>query len=57
MEASLDWREVLGLVLSRLEKLLVGVWSETRRLARLSGREEMVSAMSSLARLGLGAIV
>ena len=57
MEASRDWREVLGLVLSRLEKLLVGVWSETRRLARLSGREEMVSAMSSLARLGLGAMV
>ena len=57
MVASLDWREVLGLVLRRLEKLLVGVWSDTRRLARLSGREEMVSAMSSLARLGRGAIL
>ena len=48
----------MGLVLSRLEKLLVVlVWSDTRRLARLSGREEMVSAMSSRARLGLGAMV
>ena len=47
----------MGLVLSRLEKLLVGVWSDTRRLARLSGREEIVSAMSSRARLGLGAMV
>ena len=57
MEARRDCREVLGLVLSRLEKLLLGVWSDTRRLARLSGREEMVSAMSSLARLGRGAMV
>ena len=47
----------MGLVLSRLEKLLVGVWSDTRRLARLSGREEIVSAMSSRAKLGLGAMV
>ena len=57
MEASLDWREVLGLVLSRVEKLLVAVWSETRRLARLSGSEEMVSAMSSRAKLGRGAML
>lgn len=57
MVASLDWREGLGLVLSRLEKLLVGVVSDTRRLARLSGRDEMVSAMSSRARLGRGAMV
>ena len=57
MVASLDWREVLGLVLSRVEKLLVAVWSETRRLARLSGSEEMVSAMSSRAKLGRGAML
>ena len=57
MVASLDWRGVLGLAVSRLEKLLAGVWSDTSRLARLSGREEMGSTTSTLPRLGLGAMV
>ena len=57
MVASLDWRDVLGLVVRRLEKVVEGFWSVTRRLARLSGREEMGSTRSTLPRLGRGAMV
>ena len=56
MEASLDW---LLLAVSGTESKLVSwavVWSDTSKLARLSGKVEMVSTMSSLPRLGRGAM-
>lgn len=56
MEASLDWLVVgVSEVASKLVNCAV-VWSDTSKLARLSGKVEMVSTMSSLPRLGLGAM-
>lgn len=56
MLASRDCLDDVSAVASRLENWADDVWSEARRLARLSGKEETGSRMSSLARLGLGAI-
>ena len=57
MEASRDWRDDDSGVTRRLENWAEDVWSETRRLARLSGSEDTASLTDSTRpRLGLGAI-